>query len=61
MPPKETPSARETLTVHEVQQLLGIGKNAAYRFVRQNNLVIANGNRLLIPRVRLQKFLDGEQ
>ena len=53
-------SQRETLTVGEVQEILGIGRNKAYEFVRTNKLAIAVGRRLVVPRVRLEKFLAGE-
>lgn len=53
-------SQRETLTVGEVQEILGIGRNKAYEFVRANKLAIAVGRRLVVPRVRLEKFLAGE-
>jgi excisionase family DNA binding protein len=52
---------RLTLTVEETARLLGISRSTAYECVRTGELPSVNfGRRVLIPRHRLQRLLDGE-
>lgn len=57
--PSEDP--RLTLTVGETAELLGISRSTAYEYVRTGELPsVILGRRVLIPRHRLQRLLDGE-
>lgn len=52
---------RLTLTVGETAELLGISRSTAYEYVRTGELPsVVLGRRVLIPRHRLQRLLDGE-
>lgn len=52
---------RLTLTVSETAELLGISRSTAYEYVRTGELPsVILGRRVLIPRHRLQRLLDGE-
>ena len=49
---------RETVTVPEVAVILGIGKDTAYRLVRDGTIPsLRFGKRLVIPLVALNNFL----
>ena len=49
------------LSVCEVAQLLGIGRNLAYELVREKRLPhIRLGRRILIPRQTLSRWLSNE-
>ncbi|MEN8614664.1 helix-turn-helix domain-containing protein [Dehalogenimonas sp. THU2] len=51
---------RLCLTVPEAAEMLGISRNHAYELVRQNQLPsVKLGNRIVIPKIRLEKFLEG--
>ena len=56
----QTPTTRETLRVWpDVCQILGIGKNSAYRLARAGVLpVLRVGRRLLVPRRALEQLLS---
>ena len=52
---------RLTLSVEEAANLLGISRSTAYECVRTGELPAVNfGRRVLIPRRRLMRLLDGE-
>lgn len=51
---------RETLTVSEVGRILGCGRNQAYLTVKAHGLAINLGRKLVVPRVRLERFLEGK-
>jgi len=47
-----------TYSVTEVAKLLGISKGLAYELARNGQLpVLRLGNRMVIPRIRLEEFL----
>ena len=53
---------RQTYTVEQAAQLLGIGRRLAYELARTDQLpVIRLGRRLLIPRTGLEAMLSGEK
>ena len=57
---KESP--KQTLTVEETAQILGIGRTLAYDLARSGQLPsIRLGSRLLISRPGLEKILVGER
>jgi excisionase family DNA binding protein len=53
---------RKTYTIGETAQLLGIGRNQAYDAAKRGDLpgVIRIGKRLLVPKVALDRLLDGK-
>ena len=52
---------RLALTVVEAAKALGIGRTNAYELIRQGKIpAIRFGRRILIPRRRLEKMLEGE-
>ena len=58
---KPLESLQDILTVEEVAQLLRIGRNTAYECVRQGSIPsVRLGRRILIPRVALERILEGE-
>ena len=53
---------RLCVTVPEAAAMLGISRNFAYQLVREGKLPsIRLGKRILIPRVALEKMLEGKQ
>jgi len=49
----------ETLTVHEVAKILGIGINQAYMAAKSGSIpIIKIGNRILVPKVALNRMLE---
>ncbi|MGZ5095925.1 MAG: helix-turn-helix domain-containing protein [Burkholderiales bacterium] len=49
---------RLTLTVRKAAQILGIGRNQAYRTAREGTLpTIRFGGRILVPRAELKRLL----
>ncbi len=49
---------RQTLTVEETAEILGIGRNSAYEAVRQGRLpVVRMGKRYLVPKAALEEML----
>jgi excisionase family DNA binding protein len=49
-----------TYTVEEAGEILGLGRGLAYKLARAGDLpVIRLGNRLLVPKVALEKLLGG--
>lgn len=53
-------SERRTLTIEEAGRMLGIGRNKAYEAAHSGELpVIRIGRRLLVPRVALDRLLEG--
>lgn len=50
-----------TFTVEETAKLLGISRGTAYDLVAQGEIPsIRLGRRILVPRVQLEKLLEGE-
>lgn len=53
--------ARQTLTVEEAAQILGIGRTLAFEMARRGELpALRLGRRLVVPRAALEKMLRGE-
>ena len=47
-------------TVDEIRQMLGIGKNEAYRLTHSKNFpAIRIGNRIIVPREAFHQWLNG--
>jgi len=58
--PRRTEGKRLCITVPEAAAMLGISRNFAYELVKAGKLpVVKFGKRLLIPRVGLEKMLEG--
>ena len=56
-----TSHERQTYTVEQAAELLGIGRNTAYEAVRRREIpTIKIGRRLLVPRAALERMLAGE-
>lgn len=52
---------RETLTVAEAAQVLGISRGAAYRAVRAGDIPsLRIGERIVVPRAALDRYLQGD-
>ena len=52
---------KRVLTVEELAKELGISRNLAYRQVREGNIPsVKCGDRYLVSRVALEKWLSGE-
>lgn len=51
--------ARDVLTVHEVQQILGIGRNATYELIASGRLpsVRVTARRIVVTKKALEAFL----
>lgn len=50
---------RETLTIPEVAQILGIGRNSAFAAASRGELpTIRLGRRILVPRAALERLLE---
>lgn len=59
----ETRLTRQTYSIEEVAQLLGLGRNTAYQAARDNSLpvpVIRVGKRMVVSRPALDRLLSGE-
>jgi excisionase family DNA binding protein len=53
---------RQTLTIEEAARALGIGRSAAYLAAHRGDLpVIRIGRRYVVPRVALERLLNGNQ
>lgn len=53
---------RMCLSIPEAGRMLGVSRNFAYELARQGKLpVIQLGKRKLIPKIRLEKMLGGEE
>ncbi|MFA4837309.1 MAG: helix-turn-helix domain-containing protein [Dehalococcoidia bacterium] len=52
-----------TLTVSETAKVLGISKATAYSLVHQKKLpaIRISARRLVVPKIQLQRFLEGQQ
>lgn len=58
----EATIARQTLTVEEAAQILGIGRTLAFEMARRGELpALRLGRRLVVPRAALEKMLRGER
>jgi excisionase family DNA binding protein len=58
----KTDEQRATLTIPEAAKRLGIGRNSAYRAATNGELpTIRLGKRVLVPRVALEKLLEGRE
>ena len=54
-------SASQVLTISEVMEYLQIGRSHAYQLVAEGKIPsIRLGRKIVIPRKRLEKLLDGE-
>jgi excisionase family DNA binding protein len=52
---------RQTLTVEEAAQILGIGRTLAFEMARRGDLpALRLGRRLVVPRAALERMLRGE-
>ena len=50
---------KETLSVQEAAEVLGIGRSAAYEAARAGQIpTIRIGKRILVPRVALERLLE---
>jgi len=59
--PFQTPPQRLTLTVEEAAATLGVSRASAYEAVRRGQIpAIRIGNRILVPRSKLQDMLNAE-
>ena len=53
-----TGKARATLTIPEVCEMLGIGRQTAYEMARQGRLpVLRLGRKVLVPKIALERML----
>jgi excisionase family DNA binding protein len=53
---------RQTLTVEEAGRMLGLGRQAAYAAARRGQIpTLKIGRRVLVPRVRLERLLAGDE
>jgi len=51
---------RQTLTVTEAAQALGVSRNKAYEAAKRGEIpTIKIGGRILVPRAALERMLDG--
>ncbi len=56
----EDDPGRATLTVPQAGAILGIGRNSAYDAARKGEIpTIRIGGRILVPRTRFERLLDG--
>jgi excisionase family DNA binding protein len=56
------PEVRETYTVGEAADRLGIGRPLAYRLAREGRLpTLRLGHRVVVPRERLARMLEGRE
>ena len=56
--PREAP---HTYSVPEAGRLLGLGRNAAYEAARRREIpVLRFGRKLRVPRVALERLLEGD-
>ncbi len=52
---------KQTVTVREAGEILGIGRNSAYAAVERGEIpVIRVGKRLVVPRAALERLLTGQ-
>ena len=52
---------RQTYTVPEVAQILGIGRNTAYESCRAGEIpTVRVGTRVLVPRAAIEAMLSGD-
>ena len=55
-------TGRQTITVIEAAEILGIGRSSAFEAVRRGELPhVRIGKRIVIPVVALEKMLSGDQ
>ncbi len=53
--------ARQTLTIAEAANILGIGRNQAYQAARAGQIPnIKIGKRIIVPRIAFERMLRGE-
>lgn len=58
--PERPRHQRETLTVVEAGEILGISRSSAFQAASSGELpIIRIGKRLLVPRAALERMLDG--
>lgn len=51
----------DALTVEQTAKVLGLGRNTAYEAIKTGDLPsVRIGGRIIVPKARLQKLLDGE-
>jgi excisionase family DNA binding protein len=54
------PESRAVLTVEEARQELGLGRRGMYQAIRRGEIpVLRIGRRILIPRIALERMLEG--
>ena len=57
----ETTSERMTITVEEMANMLGIGRNLAYELIKEKQIQsVRAGRKILIPRAAVRRWLEGE-
>lgn len=57
----ERPITRQTYTIDEAAQLLGISRNGAYAAAQRGDIpTITVGKRKFVPRAAFDRFLNGE-
>ncbi len=57
----QTGSEKETLTVEEIAEVLGIGRGLAYRMAKSGEIpTLRLGRRILIPRQALAQLLGAQ-
>ena len=62
IPIQEIPAPKRTYTVKEVSEMLGIGKTAAYNFVKENHFKIVRvGAAIRISKNSFDEWLDSQQ
>jgi excisionase family DNA binding protein len=58
----DQPPTRATYTVQEAATVLGISRTTAYRLARTGHIpTIRIANRVLVPRLGLERLLDGHE
>ena len=56
----QNPVLKCVYTVDEIRQMLGIGKNEAYRLTQRDSFpAIRIGNRIVIPKEAFHQWLNG--
>ena len=57
---EQTEVQKKTITIVEAAKILGIGRNHAYAAARRGDIpIIKIGKRILVPRLALERMLQG--